>query len=440
MSRQPLKIIGAGLAGVEAAWRLAQAGIAVEVLEMRPQVQTPAHRTGLLAELVCSNSFRAQSSESAVGLLKEEMAGLDSLVISSALAHQVPAGKALAVDRTAFAQEITERIGGHPLITLTRALVRSIPPASDQPLILAAGPLAGQGLAADLMELTGEQNLHFYDAIAPIVEADSVDLEVAFWASRYADPGEEADYLNCPMTEEEYKNFYKALMGADKVPLHSFEKIKYFEGCLPIEVMAERGEKTLSFGPLKPVGLVDPRTGQRPYAVVQLRKEDREGRYLNLVGFQTKLTHPAQEQVFRLIPGLGKAVFARLGSIHRNTFVRGPEVLTPDLSLKARPDVFLAGQISGVEGYVESAACGILAGEFVRQRVRSGAFSPPPLQTALGALLNHCTQAPAKRFQPSNINFSLFPALETRMPKKERPRAYLVRAREAFGTWVASLE
>ncbi len=439
MAENPVTVIGGGLAGVETAWRLAEAGIAVRILEMRPAVSTPAHQTGLLAELVCSNSLRAEAPRAAVGLLKEEMTGLNSLVMSSALAHRVPAGKALAVDRTAFAEEITGIVNNHPQITLERVEVKSLPQVGDRPVVLAAGPLAGQGLTAGLAELTGAGNLRFYDAIAPIVEAESVDMEIAFWASRYADPEEEADYLNCPLTEEEYRGFYRALLEAPKVPLRSFEKAKYFEGCLPLEVMAERGEKTLCFGPLKPVGLTDPRTGERPFAVVQLRKEDRAGRYLNMVGFQTKLTHGAQEKVFRMIPGLERAVFARLGSIHRNTFVCGPKVLSPDLSLRKRPDIYLAGQISGVEGYVESAASGILAGEFIRQRIRGREFSPPPPQTALGAILGHCTTAPVKRFQPSNINFSLFPALETRLPKKERPRAYMERAREAFARWSASL-
>lgn len=436
---EPIRIVGGGLAGVEAAWRLARAGIRVELAEMRPQTTTQAHTTAYLAELVCSNSLRAEAPTSAVGLLKEEMVALGSLVMEAALAHRVPAGKALAVDRDAFAGEITARIEEHPLIALKREEVRALPQPSESPLILAAGPLAGKALTDSLVELTGENNLHFYDAIAPIVEADSVNMEIAFWASRYADPEEEADYLNCPMSQEEYEGFHEALMEAPKVPLHSFEKIKYFEGCLPIEVMAERGPQTLSFGPLKPVGLTDPRTGERPFAVVQLRKEDREGRFLNMVGFQTKLTHAAQEQVFRMIPGLENASFARLGSIHRNTFVRGPEVLNPDLSLKNRPDILLAGQISGVEGYVESAASGILAGEFVRQRILGPAHNPPPAATALGALLGHCTTAPAKRFQPSNVNFSLFPALVQRMPKKERPRAYMERARQSLRDWLATL-
>ncbi len=437
MIDKPVQIIGGGLAGTETAWRLAQAGMRAEILEMRPVISTPAHQTGLLAELVCSNSLRAEAPTSAVGLLKEEMTGLDSLVMAAALKHRIPAGKALAVDREAFAQEITKRVAEHPLITLTRIQVRTLPEPGSQPLVVAAGPLAGEGVTEALVQLTGEKNLHFYDAIAPIVEADSINHEIAFWASRYADPEEEADYLNCPLNEEEYKAFYRALMEADKVPLRSFEKVKYFEGCLPIEVMAERGEKTLSFGPLKPVGLVDPRTGERPHAVVQLRKEDRHGRYLNLVGFQTKLTRPAQEKVFRTIPGMEEAVFARLGSIHRNTFVCGPEVLAPDMSLRSRPDVLLAGQISGVEGYVESSASGILAGEFIRQRIMGTPFTPPPPETALGAILGHCTLAPVKRFQPSNINFSLFPALEKRLPKKERPGAYMERARAAFKAWSA---
>jgi len=428
-------VIGGGLAGVEAAWRLARAGLAVRLVEMRPLRTTPAHQTDRLAELVCSNSLRAEAPTSAVGLLKEEMSRLDSLVMAAALETRIQAGRALAVNREAFSQQVTERLLALDKVELVRTEVESVP--AEGPAVLASGPLTSEPLAADLAGLTGLGNLHFYDAIAPIVEADSVDLSRAFWASRYADPAQEADYLNCPLDREEWAAFYRALLAGDKVPAREFEEARYFEGCLPIEVMAERGEQTLLFGPMKPVGLVDPRTGQRPFAVVQLRKEDQAGRYLNLVGFQTRLTHPAQKQVFRLIPALEGAVFARLGSVHRNTFVCGPEVLNPDLSLKARPGVWLAGQITGVEGYVESAACGLLAGEFVRQNLTGRPFAPPPAETALGALLRHATAAPAKGFQPSNVHFGLFPPLQGRVPKKLRGQAYLERARPVLAAWLA---
>ncbi len=430
-------IIGGGLAGAEAAWRLARAKVSVRLKEMRPQATTPAHQSGLLAELVCSNSLRAVSPFSAVGLLKEEMARLDSLVMKAALATRVPAGKALAVNRMDFARSITAWLQERVEVSLIREEVRRIPDSGL--VILATGPLTAAALAQDLAQATGQENLHFYDAIAPIVEADSLDMSRAFWASRYAAPDQEAHYLNCPLSEAEYERFYEALMAAEKVPAREFEEPRYFEGCLPIEVMAQRGRQTLLFGPLKPVGLVDPSTGQRPFAVVQLRREDEAGQFLNLVGCQTKLTHEAQKEVFRLIPALREAVFARLGSVHRNTFVRGPEVLNPDLSLKARPEVFLAGQVTGVEGYVESAACGILAAEFVGQRLAGRAFWPPPPETALGALLGHVTSRASKGFQPSNVHFGLFSALGRRLPKKERGRVYAQRARQALDGWLAGL-
>jgi len=435
-------IAGGGLAGVEAAWHLAQSGIRVKLKEMRPRKLTPAHKTGLLAELVCSNSLRAEALTSAVGLLKAEMARLGSLVMAAAQKTRVPAGKALAVDREAFAQLITERLLARPEVDLEEMEVNSISDLTqpDRIGVLATGPLTTDRLAGQLADLTGTENLHFYDAIAPLIEADSVDLSQAFWASRYADPDQEADYLNCPLTQEEYQRFHEALLAGDKTPLHSFEKPKYFEGCLPLEVMAERGFKTLAFGPLKPVGLVDPRTGKRPFAVVQLRREDQAGRYLNLVGCQTKLTQSAQKKAFRLIPALKEAVFVRLGSVHRNTFVCGPRVLAGDLSLQARPDLFLAGQICGVEGYVESAATGLLAGRFIGHRLRGRPFSPPPPETALGALLNYATKAPAKRFQPSNIHFGLFPPLTGRVAKKDRPQAYLDRARQALVGWLEDID
>lgn len=439
-STDPITIIGGGLAGVEAAWRLSRAGQAVRLMEMRPLQTTPAHATDRLAELVCSNSLRAEKPESAVGLLKAELSQLGSLVMATALQTRVPAGKALAVDRDRFAGLITERIAAEPLIEIIRAEATDIPAPEPNPIIIATGPLTSDPLARAIQDLTGSDHLHFYDAIAPIVDAETVDMSQAFWASRWADPEDEADYLNLPLTEEQWQRFYAALMAAERTPLHDFEKANYFEGCLPIEVMAERGEQTLLFGPLKPVGLIDPRTGQRAHAVIQLRKEDAAGRYLNLVGFQTKLTQSAQQEVFRLIPGLEKAEFARLGSIHRNTFVCGPAVLNPDLSLQARPDILLAGQVTGVEGYVESAACGLLAGEFVRQRLAGSPFDPPPPETALGGLLGHATTAPIKNFQPSNVHFGLLPPLGRKMPKRDRGAAYRARAEAAFGPWAARIE
>jgi len=435
----PVLVIGGGLAGVETAWRLARAGFPVRLKEMRPGKTTPAHTTAHLAELVCSNSLRAEAPTSAVGLLKEELARMGSLVMAAAQAHRVPAGKALAVEREGFAREVTERLLALELVELVQGEAVELPRPGQTPTALATGPLTSPSLAQSLAHLTGERNLHFYDAIAPIVETASVDQSKAFWASRYADPALEADYLNCPLDQEEYHRFHLALMAGERVPLRDFEEAAFFEGCLPIEVMAERGESTLAFGPMKPVGLVDPRTGRRPFAVVQLRKEDPAGEYLNLVGFQTRLKHAAQKEVFRLIPGLEGARFARMGSVHRNTFVQGPKVLATDLSLRKRTDLFLAGQLSGVEGYVESAAAGLLVGEFIRQRLAGEAFNPPPRETALGALLAHPTASPAKRFQPSNINFSLFLPLEGRVPKRERPLAYLARAREALDRWLAEL-
>ncbi|MFZ0890285.1 MAG: methylenetetrahydrofolate--tRNA-(uracil(54)-C(5))-methyltransferase (FADH(2)-oxidizing) TrmFO, partial [Candidatus Binataceae bacterium] len=346
-------VIGAGLAGSEAAFQLARRGVRVRLFEMRPVRTTEAHRTGRFAELVCSNSLRNASMQTAIGLLKEEMRRLGSLVIAVAGRTSVPAGAALAVDRDQFACDITEALENHPMVEVVREEVTALPPG---PTILATGPLTSPALSAALNRLIGSRHLYFYDAIAPIVTAESIDLSVAFRASRYGKGGE--DYLNCPMNEAEYCAFVAALLAADKVPLHSFEKAVYFEGCMPIEEMARRGERTLSFGPMKPVGLLDPRTGRRPFAVVQLRQEDRAGRLYNMVGFQTKMTYPEQRRVFRTIPGLERAEFVRLGSLHRNTFIDSPRLLRPTLQLRARDDLFVAGQMIGVEGYVESAAAG----------------------------------------------------------------------------------
>jgi len=424
-------IIGAGLAGCEAAWQLAQAGCDVVLYEMKPQRFSPAHHSENLAELVCSNSFRSAEPETGIGLLKLEMAELGSLVMDVAKGTEVPAGKALAVDRDLFAREMTRRILEHPRITLVRREIAALAELDGEghaALIVTAGPLASDALSADLARIVGRDALAFYDAIAPIVLTDSVDMSVAFWASRYAP--EEKDYLNCPMSEEEYLAFVRELVAGEKVEPREFEKEIHFEGCLPIEVMAERGEMTLSFGPLKPVGLIDPRTGRQPYAVIQLRAENLEKTAMNMVGFQTKLKYGEQKRIFAMIPGLEHAEFLRLGSIHRNTYVLAPEVLTPTLELRNRPGAYLAGQISGVEGYLESAATGLWLGLHL-----AGKIDLPPQETALGALLGHL-RTPAKHFQPSNVHFGLMPALNRKAPKKKRKELYAQRAREAWKSWI----
>jgi methylenetetrahydrofolate--tRNA-(uracil-5-)-methyltransferase len=385
----------------------------------------------MLGELVCSNSLRADSRDSAVGLLKEEMRWLDSLILAAAAATRVPAGKALAVDREAFAAHISQALEQEPLVEIVREEVTA--PDLAEITVLATGPLTSDPLAEALGRLTGQEHLHFYDAIAPIVAADSLELQKIFRASRY---GAGDDYLNCPFSEEEYAAFYQALMAAEQVPLKSFEEPRYFEGCLPIEVMAARGYRTLLFGPMKPVGLTDPRTGRQPFAVVQLRAENREGSLYNLVGFQTKLKYPEQERVFRLIPGLERAEFVRLGSIHRNTFIHSPGLLSPYLNFLPHPQLFLAGQISGVEGYVESAAMGLLAGINAARLAQAQDMVTPPRATALGALVYHLTNTETKNFQPMNVNFGLFPALEGRIPKKLRGAAYAERALEKLEEWL----
>ena len=424
-------IVGGGLAGSEAAWQAARRGVRVRLFEMKPRKFSPAHQSPLLGELVCSNSLRADSRESAVGLLKEEMRRLDSLIMAAAAATRVPAGKALAVDRGEFAAYITRVLESEPLIEIIREEVAAPDPEATS--IIATGPLTSDPLAEALARLTGQQHLHFYDAIAPIVAAESIDLNKAFRASRY---GAGDDYLNCPFSETEYATFYQALTSAEQAPLKAFEKPRYFEGCLPVEIMAARGYQTLLFGPMKPVGLVDPRTGRQPFAVVQLRSENREGTLYNLVGFQTKLKYGEQERVFRLIPGLEHAEFVRLGSIHRNTFIRSPGILSAHLNFLRYPRIFLAGQISGVEGYVESAAMGLLAGINAARQLRSRPLITPPRETALGALIGHLTNTATKDFQPMNVNFGLFPPLAGRIPKKLRGAAYAERALEALEGWM----
>jgi methylenetetrahydrofolate--tRNA-(uracil-5-)-methyltransferase len=427
----PITVIGGGLAGSEAAWQAARRGVPVRLFEMKPLKFSPAHQSPFLGELVCSNSLRAEGVESAVGLLKEEMRRLDSLIMAAAAATRVPAGKALAVDRGEFAAFITRALEAEPRIDIVREEIAALDP--EQTTVIATGPLTSEPLAEALGKLTGQSHLHFYDAIAPIVAADSLDRDKVFRASRY---GAGDDYLNCPFSEAEYTAFYEALTAAEQVPLKPFEEPRYFEGCLPVEIMAARGFRTLLFGPMKPVGLLDPRTGRQPCAVVQLRAENREGTLYNLVGFQTKLKYGEQKRVFRLIPGLEQAEFVRLGSIHRNTFIRAPGILSAYLNFIEHPQLFLAGQISGVEGYVESAAMGLLAGINGARQALCRPLITPPRETALGALIGHLTNTATKNFQPMNVNFGLFSPLPGRTPKKLRGAAYAERALAALEEWM----
>ena len=431
MNEPIVKVIGAGLAGSEAAFQLARRGVRTRLYEMRPVKMTEAHRTGLFAELVCSNSLRNASLETAVGVLKEEMRRLGSLVMAAAAAAAVPAGAALAVDRDRFAAAITAAIEHEPLIEIVHEEVASIP---QGPAIIATGPLTGAALATAICDLVGSTYLYFYDAIAPIVTAGSIDMSVAFRASRYGKGGD--DYINCPMTEDEYAAFVQALLDADKVPAHPFEKTIYFEGCMPIEEMARRGPKTLAFGPMRPVGLTDPRTGRRSAAVVQLRQDDREARLYNIVGFQTKMTYPEQRRVLRMIPGLERAEFVRLGSLHRNTFIDSPRLLNPALNLQTRPDIFVAGQMIGVEGYVESAAAGLLAAINAARMVRGDELIAPPPATAMGALVAYITDTSRKNFQPMNANFGLMPELDGHSRGRPKKIELATRALAAIDGWI----
>jgi methylenetetrahydrofolate--tRNA-(uracil-5-)-methyltransferase len=428
----PISIIGAGLAGCEAAWQLAGLGLKVRLYEMKPLRFSPAHESAQLAELVCSNSLRGAGMNNAVGCLKEELRRIGSLFMQAADATQVPAGGALAVDRAEFSNYISAKISSHPGITLIREEVTSLPAAG--PTILASGPLTSEALSQQLSALIGAEHLYFYDAIAPIIEADSINLERAWRASRYDKGGD--DYINCALSREEYEQFVTDLLEADKVAGREFEKLIHFEGCMPIEEMAARGRQTLAFGPMKPVGLPDPRTGRIPHAVIQLRQDNRNASSYNLVGFQTRLTYPEQQRIFRKIPGLENARFQRLGSMHRNTFINAPKELTPRLQLHKAPHITLAGQISGVEGYVESAACGLLAGIFVGAEQLQQPLSLPPAVTALGALLNHLRTADAENFQPSNVNYGLFPPLEGQKIKRaDRRLGMAERALSALPAW-----
>ena len=433
-----IHIIGGGLAGSEAAWQLAEAGLKVRLSEMRGGGDmTPAHDSDRLAEMVCSNSFRSDDAEAnAVGLLHQEMRALGSLVMTAAEVHKVPAGSALAVDREGFADEITRRIIAHSNIELVRERVDTLP--ASGPTIIATGPLTAPGLASAIAEVTGSDALAFFDAIAPIVHRDSIDMDICWMAARWDKGGK--DYINCPMDKAQYEAFIAALNAGEKTEFKEWEKdTPYFEGCMPIEVMAERGPETLRFGPMKPVGLDNPRTGRWPYAVIQLRQDNALGTLWNIVGFQTKLKHADQVRIFRTIPGLENAEFARLGGIHRNSFIRSPELLDHELRLKALPHVRFAGQITGCEGYVESAAIGLLAARFAAAEAQGRALAPPPPETALGALLGHITGgAEVATYQPMNVNFGLMPPLTgPKVKKGDRKRLYTNRAREALKDWLA---
>lgn len=424
LSETKVNVVGAGLAGSEAAWQIAKANIPVRLFEMRPVKNTPAHHTDKFAELVCSNSLRSNALSNAVGVLKEEMRKLDSVIIQSADDCAVPAGGALAVDRHEFANLVTERVKNHPLVEVIAEEVTEIP---EGPTVIASGPLTSEALSKQLKELTGEEYLYFYDAAAPIIEVESIDREKVYLKSRY-DKGDAA-YLNCPMNEEEFDRFYEALISAETVPLKEFEKEIFFEGCMPIEVLAKRGKKTLLFGPMKPVGLEDPKTGKRPYAVVQLRQDNQSGTLYNIVGFQTHLKWGPQKEVLQLIPGLEQAEIVRYGVMHRNTFINSPKFLLPTYQYKGREDLFFAGQITGVEGYVESAASGLLAGMNAVRYVTGREQIVLPPETILGSMANYITTANEKNFQPMNANFGLLPPIEPRIKnKKERYEQLATRA------------
>ena len=426
-----VRIIGGGLAGTEAAWQLARRGVAAELFEMRPKRMTEAHATGNLAELVCSNSLRSDSLTAPAGLLKAEMRQLDSLVIGVAEAHRVPAGSALAVDRESFSHSLTAVVEALPTVRIIREEVHEIPQQGI--VILATGPLTSAALSQYLVAQLGEDHLYFYDAISPIVTAESIDMDVAFRASRYDKGGD--DYLNLPMTREEYYRFIDALLSAERVPTYSFERFVPFEGCMPIEEMADRGKDTLAFGPMRAVGLIDPRSAKRPYAVVQLRQENREKSLYNLVGCQTKMTYAEQRRVFALIPGLARAEFVRLGSLHRNTFINSPRHLLPTLQWRGRARLFFAGQITGVEGYIESAATGLLAGINAAKLIAGESPVVPPATTALGALLRYISDPERKRFQPMNVNFGLIPPLAARRHGKAKKEMMSQRALADMSAW-----
>uniref|UniRef100_UPI00403F3E2A FADH(2)-oxidizing methylenetetrahydrofolate--tRNA-(uracil(54)-C(5))- methyltransferase TrmFO n=1 Tax=unclassified Paenibacillus TaxID=185978 RepID=UPI00403F3E2A len=434
-NEQQVTVIGAGLAGTEAAWQIASRGVRVKLYEMRPVVKTPAHHTDKFAELVCSNSLRANGLTNAVGVLKEEMRMLNSLVLSAADKHAVPAGGALAVDRDGFSGEITSKLHQHPLIEVVNEELTSLP--EDGIVVVATGPLTSPALSEQIKALMGEEYFYFYDAAAPIIEKDSIDMNKVYLASRY-DKGEAA-YLNCPMTEEEFDVFYEALITAEVAQLKEFEKEIYFEGCMPIEVMMKRGKQTALFGPMKPVGLVNPHTGELPHAVVQLRQDNAAGTLYNLVGFQTHLKWGEQKRVFSLIPGLENAEFVRYGVMHRNTFINSPKLLLPTYQFKERPNLFFAGQMTGVEGYVESAASGLIAGMNAAKAALGQELVVLPVETTLGSMAQYITTADFKHFQPMNANFGLLPKLETKIRnKKEKNEALAQRALDGITSFAAA--
>jgi methylenetetrahydrofolate--tRNA-(uracil-5-)-methyltransferase len=432
-----ITVIGGGLAGCEAAWQAAREGVPVTLFEMKPHRFSPAHHSAGLGELVCSNSFRGAGMNNAVGCLKEELRRCGALFMAAADANAVPAGGALAVDRESFSSYLTEKIEAHPLIDLRRQEVIALP--VEEVVIVASGPLTAEDLSREIARRTGSEHLYFYDAIAPIIEAESIDFTRSWRASRYGKGGD--DYVNCALSREEYFTFVQSLKEAQKVPPRQFEKLIHFEGCMPIEEMARRGEMTLAFGPMKPVGLPDPRTGREPFAVVQLRQDDRLASLYNMVGFQTRLTYPEQRRIFRTIPGLENARFARLGSMHRNTFINAPACLARTLHMRSAPNLFFAGQITGVEGYVESAATGLLAGIFAARSVSGKPFPLPPATTALGSLLSHLADSAVAGFQPMNIHYGLFPPLEgQRMKRADRRLAMAERALTDLAAWWAKLQ
>lgn len=443
---QKISVVGAGLAGTEAAWQISKRGIKVDLFDMKPFKLSPAHKSSDFAELVCSNSFRSDDAQhNAVGLLHEELRRLDSLVLNVAEQTKVPAGGALAVDRNLFAKEITKRIKNNININIINKEIKSLDEFNDEPVIIATGPLTSEDLSADILKNVGSETLSFYDAIAPVVYKDSINFEKAWYQPRY-DKGEKNDYINCPMTKEEYENFVSALLSADTVEFHEFENPQYFDGCLPIEVMAKRGLDTLRFGPMKPVGLTNPNDNTRPYAVVQLRQDNKEDTLRNIVGFQTKLKYGQQERIFRMIPGLENAEFARLGGIHKNTFIKSPILLDDYLRLKSRPNIMFAGQITGSEGYIENAAIGLLTGLFAVSFALSKTPLLPPQTTAIGALWSHLRDLEnIENYQPMNVNFGLFPQVPpiiTSNGKKkylkgsERKEAYAARALNDLSVWL----
>jgi len=424
-------VVGGGLAGSEAAWRASKMGVKVTLYEMKPKKFSPAHKTEGMAELVCSNSLRSESEENASGLLKREMAILSSIIISAAEETRVPAGSAMAVDREKFSEYITEKLKSDPNIEIVTEEVTKLD--FDVPTVVATGPLTTEGLTEEIIGLTGSDKLFFYDAISPIIFTESINMDVAFRGSRYGKGGD--DYINLPMNEEEYYGFIREIKKADEVAPHSFENKKIFEGCLPIEVMVRRGDDTLAFGPMKPVGLEDPKTSERPFAVVQLRQENREGTLYNMVGFQTRLKQGEQDRVFKMIPGLERAQFARYGSVHRNTFISSPRLLFPTLELKRRPGLFISGQLVGVEGYVESAIMGILSGLNAALHAMNENLMIPPRDTALGSLVSYITDKRNRDFQPMNINFGLFPSPPAGVRKKDRKRYMAKRALKEMELW-----